>query len=114
MAFKTDSDVSSHCKNPKAPCVLRDGIIVRYHALYVLSLTICYFARPSHHDAPVAGHRGVKIAASRASLRRELVAAIRAHLTEVTATSASQNNTKITHSIKRAQVENSLNVVTRF
>jgi Integrase zinc binding domain len=59
-AYRTDPDFISHCEHPKAPYVLRDGLLFRYHALCIPSGPLRDVILHDHHDAPVAGHSGVQ------------------------------------------------------
>jgi Integrase zinc binding domain len=56
-AYRTNTDFSSHCENPKAPYVLRDGLLFRDRALFIPSGPLRDVILNDHHDAPVAGHR---------------------------------------------------------
>ena len=59
-AYQTDTDFSSHYERPTAPYVLRDGLLFKNHALCIPSGPLRDVVLHDHHDAPVAGHRGVQ------------------------------------------------------
>ena len=59
-AYQTDTDFGSHYERPTAPYVLRDGLLFKNHALCIPSGPLRDVVLHDHHDAPVAGHRGVQ------------------------------------------------------
>jgi putative transposase len=83
-AYRTDPDFSSRCEHPKSPYVFRDGQLFRYHALCIPSGPLRDVILHDHHDAPVAGHRGVQktirsinLSYSWPSLRKDLIEDVR-------------------------------------